>query len=379
MTMRARAGGAVIAGIGHTAFGKLPGRSTISLNVEACREALADAGLGLDVVDGLWAKVPTSAMELLYSAKVAEAMGLHPAAGGVLDLGGASCIAMISQAALAIEAGMCEVALVTCADNPRTGTRAAYAKTYGDGSEYGWFGIAAGYALIARRYLLDHRGTEEALGAVAVACRRHGAANPAAQLRSPITLDDHAASPGVVDPLRRDDCALVSDGAAAVVVMSASRAAELGVPAPVPVVGFGQGHVSWDVHLRPSLTETCAAGSAARAYAMAGITARQVDVAQLYDCFTITVLMQLEDYGFCERGEAPDFVADGGIEIGGRMPLNTSGGLLSESGMPGMQLILEGVRQVRGSSTTQVDGAGLAAVSGQGGIMHTHATLVLGG
>jgi acetyl-CoA acetyltransferase len=349
------------------------------MNVEACRNALADAGIERDAVDGLWAKVPTSAVELLYAPKVAEALGLRPAAGGVFDAGGASAIAMISLAALSIEAGMCEVALVTTADNPRTGTRAGYDKTYGDGSQYGWLGLAAGYAMIARRHMLEYGTTVEDFGRVAVATREHGARNPNAHLRAPITLDDHAESPLVVDPLRRDDCALVSDGAAAVVVTSARRARQLGVDRPVPIRGFGQGHESWEVPQRRTLTSTCAAGSAVRAFRMAGITAADVNVAQLYDCFTITTLMTLEDYGFCRKGQAGPFLAEGGMSLDGPLPVNTSGGLLSETGMPGMQLVLEAVRQARGDAVSQVPDVSIAVVSGQGGVMHTHATLVLGG
>jgi acetyl-CoA acetyltransferase len=178
--------------------------------------------------------------------------------------------------------------------------------------------------------------------------------------------------------LRRDDCCLISDGGAAVVVMSAERARGAGVAEPVPILGFGQGQTSYDVPLRPVLTETAASISSRTAFAMAGITPADVDVAQIYDCFTITVLLALEDYGFCRKGEGGAFVADGNVELGGGLPINTSGGLLSETGMPGMQLVIEGVRQIRGSSHSQVPDAELAVVANQGGIMHTHSTLVLG-
>jgi acetyl-CoA acetyltransferase len=371
-------GEVVIAGVGQTAYGKLNGRSTISLNVEACRNALTDAGIAKDAVDAVWAKVPTSRLEFLYGAKVAEALGIQPAAGGVLDLGGASNIAMISYAALAIEAGMCEVALITSADNPRSGTRQAYDKAYGSAAPYGWFGIAPGYALVAAEHRARYGTDEAALGRVAVACRRHGAANPHAQLRKEISLDDYFHSPPIVDPLRRDDCALVSDGGAAVVVTSARRAAELGVEHPVAILGFGQAHTAWDLPRRPSLTETVAGASASRALAMAGITRDRVDVAQLYDCFTITVLMTLEAYGYCEVGESGRYVKEVGVGLDSPLPLNTSGGLLSETGLPGMQMIIEGVRQLRDDSPNQVADAEVSMVSGQGGVMHTHATLVLG-
>jgi len=146
----------------------------------------------------------------------------------------------------------------------------------------------------------------------------------------------------------------------------------------VPVLGFGQGQTSWDVALRPDLTTTAAKVSAQTAFAMAGLKPADIDVAQIYDCFTICALMTLEAYGFCAQGEGGRFVEGGRIELGGDLPINTSGGLLSETGMPGMQLVLEGVRQMRGDSVNQVKGAGKCAVSNQGGIMHTHSTLLLG-
>jgi acetyl-CoA acetyltransferase len=225
--------------------------------------------------------------------------------------------------------------------------------------------------------MADYGTRHEDLAAVAIACRRHGAANPNAQLKSPLTLEQYMSSRYVVEPLRRDDCCLLSDGGAAVVVMNAKRARELGVPHPVPILGFGQGQTSWEVPQRPTLTSTCAAVSAQTAFMMAGVSPKDIDVAQIYDCFTITVLMTLEDYGFCRKGEVGHFVREGRIEIGGDLPINTSGGLLSETGMPGMQLVLEGVRQMRGTANRQVPNARKCIISNQGGIMHTHSTLIL--
>lgn len=368
----------VIAGIGHTAFGAHAGRSTYSLHAEAVRNALADCAVEKDMVDALLVKGPTSAPELMYGQRLAEALGMQPRVGGVWDQGGAANASLIGYAAMAIEHGQCEIAVVTFADNPKTGSRAAYGRARGDGALFGWFGTPAGYAMIARRHMGEFGTRPEHLGAVALASRRHGAANPLAQLRRPITMDDYLAAEPLVSPFRRDDCALVSDGSAAVVVMSAKRAGELGVRQPVAILGFGQGQTSWDIVQRPRLTTTMAVQSGEAAFRMAGLGPRDIDVAQLYDCFTITVLMTLEDYGFCEKGQGGSFALDQGIEIGGRLPTNTSGGLLSETGMPGMQLIIEGVRQMRGVSTSQVRGAKTCVVSNQGGIMHTHATLVLG-
>ena len=367
----------VIAGIGATAFGKL-GRDTISLHVEACAKALADAGIGKEVVDAVFVKTPTSSREFMYGQRVAEALGLSPRWGGAWDQGGAANITLIAFAIMAIECGQCEVALVSYADNPRSGSRGLFESARGNDAAYGWFGAVGGYGMIQRRHMIEYGTPPEAFGAVAIAARRHGANNPHAQLQKPLSWDDYGASPLLVDPIRRDDACLLSDGAGAVVVMRAERARQLGVSAAVPILGFGAGQTSCDLTLRASLTSTEAVCSGRTAFEMAGVTVDDVDVAQLYDCFTIAVLMTLEDYGFCAKGRVGGFVADGALELGGRLPLNTSGGLLSETGMPGMQLIHEAVRQIRGSALQQVKGADVCLVSNQGGIMHTHATLIVG-
>nr|MBF0681497.1 thiolase family protein [Pseudomonas sp.] len=367
----------VITGIGHTAFGKL-GLDTVSLNVEACARALEDAGVEKDAVDALFLKTPTSNREILYGQKVAEAMGIQPRWGGAWDQGGAANISLIAFAMMAIETGQADIALVAYADNPRSGSRAVYARPRGNDALHGWFSTAAGYGMIQRAHMIEHGTPVEAFAAVAMAARKHGAQNPNAQLRKEISFDDYMASPLLVDPLRRDDCCLISDGAAAVVIMSRERARALGIDHAVPILGLGEGQTSWELPLRPTLTTTQAVQSGKMAFEMAGMTPADVDVAQLYDCFTITPLMTLEDYGFCAKGKVAEFVCDGQIEIGGRLPINTSGGLLSETGMPGLQLILEGVRQIRGTANLQVPGADVCVVSNQGGTMHTHATLILG-
>lgn len=370
-------GKAVIAGIGATKFGALPGRTTISMNVEAIRRALQDAGVEKDAVDALWVKCPTSKFEMMYGQKVAEATGMQPRIGGVWDQGGASNIMMISYATMAIEAGQCDIAVICFADNPKSGT-ANYSRPRGDDALYGWFSTLAGYAMIARRHMSEWNTPREALGAVAVGSRRHGAANEKAQLRKALSLDEYMALPPMVAPFCRDDCALVSDGAAAIVVMSAERAKKMGVRKPVPILGFGHGQTSWEVPQRPDLTSTQAKIASETAFRMAGLKPKDMDVAQIYDCFTITVLMTLEDYGFVKKGQVADFVKGGNIEIGGELPVNTSGGLLSETGMPGMQLVQEGVRQMRGEATLQVKNARHCIISNQGGTMHTHASLILG-
>jgi acetyl-CoA acetyltransferase len=368
----------VIAGIGHTAYGAHEGRSTISLHVEAIRGALADAGVEKDAVDALFVKFPTSAPEFMYGQRVAEAIGLQPRIGGVWDQGGAANAGMIGFAALAIEAGQCEIAIVTFADTPKTGARGGLVKSMGPDDVFGWLGPVGAYAMIARRHMQQWGTTHDQLGAVAINGRTNAMTNPRAQLRKPLTLDAYRASKPIAAPLRRDDCCLVSDGAASVVLMSAARARQLGVPAPVPVLGFGQGQTSWNVEQRPDLTSTCAAQSARTAFAMAGLGPADIDVAQLYDCFTIVPIVTLEDYGFCPRGAGGAFVVGEGIGVDGKLPVNTSGGLLAETGMPGMQLVIEGVRQMRGTAANQIPGARTCIVSNQGGFMHTHSTLILG-
>lgn len=371
-------GQSVIAGIGNTAYGKHPGRDRVSLIVEACANALADAGIEKDVVDGVLVKMANAEPSFLYGQKVAEALGLKPHVGASLDQGGAANIGLISYAAMAIEAGLMQVAIICYGDTPRTGSRSVYQRPRGDDAVYGWYSTAAGYAMVHQRYRQEFRIPDEHFGAVAVACRANGARNPQAHLRQAITLDEYMASPFVVEPLRRDDCCLLSDGAAAVIVTSRQRAKSLGIDKAVPILGFGQGQESWDVHLRPSLTSTQASVSAEKAFRMAGIARKDIDVAQLYDCFTVTPLLTLEDYGFFAPGQAAAFAGAGGLALDGDLPLNTSGGLLSETGTPGLQLVIEGVRQMRGNAVSQIAGARHCLVSNQGGTMHTHATLILG-
>jgi acetyl-CoA acetyltransferase len=366
----------VIAGIGQTAFGKLPGRSTISLNIEACKNAMIDAGIEKDHVDALLVKIPTSAREFMYGQKLAAAMGMRPKIGGSWDQGGAANIALISNAMNAIEAGQCEIALVCYADNPKTGNRDHYARPRGDDAVFGWFSTAAGYAMIQQRHMIEFGTKVEDFGIIAKAARRHGAANPNAQLRKKIDMDSYLQSPMQIEPLRH--CCLVSDGGAALVIMSAEKARKLGIHHAIPILGLGQGQTSADLTNRPSLTSTESVISAKTAFAMAGLKPKDIDVVQIYDCFTIAVMMTLEDYGFCPKGQFGSWAANGYLEIDGGLPFNTSGGLLSETGMPGLQLIIEGVKQMRGAANLQVPNAKKCLISNQGGTMHTHGTLILG-
>ena len=371
-------GKCVIAGIGATAFGKHPGRSSVSLNVEAIREALADANVAKGEIDALFVKPPTSDFQMLYSVKVASALGIQPKMGGAWDQGGAANATLISVACMAIEAGQIDIAVVSFADTPRTGSRDVYARARGDDALYGWLGTLPGYAMIMQRHIGQHGTPPEAFGEIAVAARRHGANNPKAQVQNPLTLDDYLAAGPIVAPLKRDDCTLISDGGGAVVIMSAKAAARRGLTAPVPIRGWGYGQTFVEVAYRSDMTTTMASVSGKTALTMAQLRPEDVDCVQIYDCFTIAALMTLEDYGFCKKGQAADFVKGGALQVDGALPFNTSGGLLSETGMPGMQLIHEGVRQMRGTSVNQVKGADNVVISNQGGVMQTHSTLVLG-
>jgi acetyl-CoA acetyltransferase len=309
---------------------------------------------------------------------VAEAIGVVPKVTATLDQAGASNIGLVAYAIMCIELGMCSTAVISYGDNPRTGSRAVYSRPRGEDAAYGLFGAPSAYALIARRHMEQFGTTSDQLGEVAVACRTHASLNPHAQFRDPISLEDYHASRYIAEPFHLLDCCPVSDGGAAIIVTSADRARDLRQP-PAYVLGLGQGHPAWDLANRDDWTTSGAKVSGEMAFRMAGLGPQEMQFAQLYDCFTIVPLVTFEDYGFCKKGEGGDFVSGGRIRLGGEIPLNTSGGLLGETGIPGMQLIVEGVRQIRGEcGPRQVADASVGVVSGQGGIMTTHSSMVLG-
>src|SRR5690606_25513429 len=201
-----------------------------------------------------------------------EGLGIQPRWGGAWDQGGAANISLISFAIMAIETGQCDIALVSYADNPRSGSRDVYARPRGNDSLFGWFSTAAGYGMIHRAHMLEYGTPPEAFAAVALAARKHGALNPHAQLRKEISMADYLASPLLIDPLRRDDCCLLSDGGAAVVIMSRQAARARGIDHAVPILGMGSGQTSWELPARPTLTSTQAVQSGRLAFDMAGIT-----------------------------------------------------------------------------------------------------------
>jgi acetyl-CoA acetyltransferase len=255
------------------------------------------------------------------------------------------------------------------------GSAGAYAFGRGLDAAYGQFGVNAMYAMVAQRHMHRYGTTNDHLGAVAVAERQWANRNPAAQFHdTPMTIEDYHQSRWVVEPFHLFDCCLVSNGGLAVIVTSAERARDCPRP-PVYLLGMGQGHPGGD----PVETLTSGAPLAkATAFAMAGVTLNDIDVVELYDCYTFTVVVTLEDYGFCKKGEGGPLVADGCTAPGGALPLNTGGGQLSSFYMWGMTPISEAVIQLRGDGgQRQVADARVALVSGNGGILSTHATLLL--
>ena len=396
----------VVAGLGLTEMGAVYGRSATSFATEAARLALADAGLDLVDVDGLLTSNGTTGgvglglqrdLGLQDLRLLSEMQGFGSTAGS-----------MVQFASMAIESRMAEVVVCVFADAPLRPGRSAgdvygarrrpetlTVKSGGSAEEpppkptlHGWSGllISAGaigantlYALAARRHMNRFGTTVEDFGAIAVAQREWASLNPLATKRDPITLEDHRNSRLIADPFRLLDCCLVSNGGVAVVVTSEERAADLRQP-PVYVNGWAQCHPGrLFEHDDQFGIVTGAARSGPEALAMAGVKLGDVDVAQLYDCYTFTVLVSLEDYGFCAKGEGGAFVSSGAIGPHGRLKVNTGGGQLSGYYMWGMTPLSEAIIQVRGQGgDRQVDRHEVALVSGNGGILDHHATLVLG-
>lgn len=382
-------GRTAIAGLGLTRMGRVYD-SAMGFAVEAVRLALDDAGLERSDLDGLLLNPGLAwADTTMASFALQQALGLRNVRySAAMNLGGATAATMVAHAAMAIDAGLATAVACVFSDAPLKppkpaaegqkqggGSASAYGFARGLSAAYGQFGVNALYALVARRHMHRYGTTSDHLGQVAVAERAWANRNPAAQFSgTPLTLEDYHRSRWIVEPFHLLDCCLVSNGGAAVIVTSAERARNLRQP-PVYIWGFGQGHPGGD----PIDTLTSGAPIAREiAFRMAGIETANVDVAELYDCYTFTVLVTLEDYGFCAKGEAGRFVAGGTIAPGGRLPVNTGGGQLSSFYMWGMTPVSEGVIQARGQGNArQVDKHDVVLVSGNGGILSTHATLVL--
>ncbi|HEX3706344.1 MAG TPA: lipid-transfer protein [Mycobacteriales bacterium] len=382
MTKHTYAGQTAIVGIGATEFSKASGRSELQLALEACVAACEDAGIEPSQVNGL----STFTMETNPESEILRGLGLPELTHfSRIHFGGGAPCATVQYAAMAVASGVADYVLCYRAFNERSGRRfgsgvqgrpagvTAEEAQFSWTSSYGLLTPASWVAMFATRMMHEYGVTSEDFGRVAVADRRHAANNPAAHFyQQPITLEDHQNSRWIVEPLHLLDCCQETDGGQAMLVTSVERARDLKQPAVV-IEAAAQGMAD-DQHMmrsfnRDSIVGLPEMGTCARQiWETSGLGPDDIKTAVLYDHFTPFVLAQLEEFGFCGAGEAKDFIADGAIEIGGRLPINTHGGQLGEAYLHGMNGVAEGVRQVRGTSVNQVDGAEHVLVTGGTGV-----------
>jgi acetyl-CoA acetyltransferase len=378
-------GSAAIVGVGHAGLGDASGRSEIEILAEASQNAVRDAGISMRDIDGICTASVNSAM---WGLPVAEYLGIQPKFIDSTMLGGSSFVSHLLPAAMALQAGICNAVLVCYGSTQRSGalgrgSTAQFRRQF-DPQPYEHpyepaFPVAA-YALAAARHMHEFGTTREQLAEVAVAARKWARLNPEALMRDPLSIEDVLASRMVADPLSVRDCCLVTDGAGAYVMVRADRARDY---AKKPVYMLGNASATWhrQVSCMPDVTVTAARESGARAFEMAGLKPSDMDVAELYDAFTINTILFLEDLGFCAKGEGGAFVSGGAIAPGGRLAVNTNGGGLSctHPGMYGIFITIEAVRQLRGEcGERQVRGAQTALVHGNGGMLSAQATAILG-
>lgn len=377
-------GAIAIAGVGEAGCGEAHGFTEMEILAESARKAVEDAGLKMSDIDGL---MTASVSSTMWGMGVAEYLGIKPTFTDNTMIGGSSFVAHLQQAALALQAGICNAVLVCYGSTQRTGVgRAQQGKLRSIldplpyEAPYAPFNPPTSYALAAHRHMHDFGTTREQLAEVAVAARAWAQLNPAAFSRDPLSIDDVINARMISDPLTVRDCCLVTDGAGAYVVVRADRAKQL---AKKPVYVLGTGVANWhrQIASMPELTVTAASDSGKRAYEMAGLKASDIDVVELYDAFTINTILFLEDLGFCKKGEGGAFVSKGNIAPGGGLPVNTNGGGLScvHPGMYGMFITIEAVRQLRGEAgERQVKDVETALVHGNGGVLSSQATTILG-
>jgi acetyl-CoA acetyltransferase len=380
---------AVIVGIGWSDYPVAPELDAMDHHAQALRRALADCGLDKSDIDGY--ACAGTAIQLDDAATMAEYLRINHRWVDGTSVGGSSFEFHVQHAAAAIEAGLCDVVLVTYGSDllSRMGRRLG-TSTFSTGSarvrgpsqyESMWGNVLAGsYAMAARRHMHEFGTTPEQLAEIAVGVREFAGLNPQAQYRDPITVDDVLNSRLIADPLHKLDCCVISDGGGAFIMTTSERARDLAKP-PVYVLGAAAAETHWSISQMPDFTTTAAAQCGPEAFRRAGVRPEDVDTIQVYDSFTITVLMLLEDMGFCQKGEGGRFVETGVLRRGGRQPMNTDGGGLSacHPGMRGIFLINEAVRQLRGEGgEAQVPGCEVAVACGSGGFLSCIATVVLG-
>ena len=363
---------AAVTGIGETEYLRGSGKTPLAMQMEASLMACRDAGISPKDIDGI---IPYG------GAVVAEDFITN---FGISDLrfsattpmGGASAVAALQCAVAVVAAGICNHVLIPLGrdgwSGARIGSRVQQMPQFKLIGEFemplGAIAPAQLYAPMARRHMELYGTTSRQLGSIAVTTRQHAILHGNATMTKPITIEDHQGSRMISDPLRLLDCSLESDGGAAVIVSSAERARDLNKP-PVYILGVAEGHPDSPsaITQRPDMTRLGLAKAAPKAFAMAGVTPQDIQVAEIYDCFTYIVLCQLEDLGFCKKGEGGAFVENGALGLGGRLPVNTHGGLLSQAHMAGLNHVVELTRQLRGEGgKTQVAGAKLGLVTGFG-------------
>jgi len=373
-------GKAAVVGVAESDLGEVgPGFTPLDLIGQATLRALDDAGLDKSDVDGLFS---ASAYHHMPTLSAGEYLGIRPRYSDATSMGGSSFVSHLFHAAAAIDAGLCEVALITYGSTQRSGGGRLVSGSEADPYEAPFnprYPVSM-YALAASRHMYEYGTTREQLAEVAVSAREWARLNPKAFMRDDLTIRDVLDSRMVSSPLSIRDCCLVTDGGGAVVVTGAERARNL-KERPVYVLGAGEAHWHRSISQMPDLTVSAAAESGSRAYEMAGMGPEDVDIAMLYDAFTINTVLLLEDLGFCEKGEGGAFVSGGKISPGGELAVNTNGGGLSYNhpGMYGLLLIVEAVRQLRGEcGDRQVKSANLALVHGNGGVLSSQVTAVLG-
>jgi len=369
--------GVYIAGVAESPLGRVTDHTELSMMAVAAREALAEAGMTLRDVDGMFVRFRTSEPYVEHTVELGEYLGIQPRFADSTDIGGCSFEAHIHHAMLAVAAGRCEVALVAYASRQRTRRARTmlaapddYTLTGQFETPYGILSPIGQYALIAARHMHQYGTTAEQFAAVAVAARRWAKLNPKAFVRDELSVADVLASEMISDPLRRLDCCLLTDGGAAAVITTRARARDAAKRA-IRILGAGESHTQWHIAEMKDLTVSAGKASGRDAFAMAGVTPADIDFVQPYDNFTSAVIMHLEDLGFCAKGEGGAFVADGRLAPGGDLPAMTSGGGLSycHPGMLGLLLVVEAVRQLRGEAgERQVPDAKIGVVHGIGGV-----------
>ncbi len=380
-TNRGLRGQAAIVGAALAGLGEAPGRSSEEIAVEASVKALAEAGLTTRHVDAVFGSLPGNANPL-SALLIAEMLGIQPKFSDNNRTGGSTFLSYTLLAAMALKEGLCETALIFYGSNQRTasGKLISSVKPFAYEAPYAPIFPATSYALAASRHMHEYGTTREQLAAVAVAARAWANLNPEAFMRGPLSVADVLASRMVSSPLTVRDCCLVTDGGAALVMTTAARARDL-PKKPVYLLGAAAATTHMNIVAMPDLTQTAAIDSGRRAFEMAGLAPRDIDVVELYDAFTINTILFLEDLGFCKKGEGGAFVASGAIAPGGALPVNTNGGGLScvHPGMYGMFTLVEAVRQLRGEAgARQVAGAALALCHGNGGVLSSQVSNILG-